>query len=73
MELIFSGICRHFKHSTGSLPILQLPVGSIPLGTWVPKVGDLNGQPLAMLRPNASLGAALLMFVQGDHSYGFTF
>jgi hypothetical protein len=65
----FSGICRHFKHSSGSLPILQLPIGSIPLGTWVPRVGDPNGQPLTMLRPNASLGAALSMFVQGDHSY----
>lgn len=52
----------------GSLPILQFPVGSIPLGTWVPKVGDPNGQPLAMLRPNASLGAALSMFIQGNYS-----
>jgi len=64
----FSGICRHFKHSLNSLPILQLQVGSIPLGAWMPKVGEPNGRPLAMLRPSASLGAALSMFVQGDHS-----
>ncbi|KAJ1380908.1 Immunoglobulin-like fold [Sesbania bispinosa] len=65
---ILKCICRHFKHSASSLPILQLPVGSIPLGTWVPKVGEPNGQPLAMLRPNASLGAALSMFVQAEVS-----
>jgi hypothetical protein len=65
---ILKCICRHFKHSAGSLPILQLPIGSIPLGTWVPRVGDPNGQPLAMLRPNASLGAALSMFVQANAS-----
>lgn len=69
----FSGICRHFEHSAGSLPILQLPIGSIPLGTWVPNVGDPNGQPLIRLRPNASLGDALSMFVQGDHSYVLKF
>nr|XP_025662489.1 sucrose nonfermenting 4-like protein isoform X2 [Arachis hypogaea] len=61
-------ICRHFKYSSGSLPILRSPIGSIPLGTRLPKVGELNGQPLAMLRPNASLGAALSMFVQAEVS-----
>lgn len=65
---ILKNICRHFKHSLSSLPILQLPVGSIPLGTWMPKVGDPNGRPLAMLSPNASVGAALSMFVQADVS-----
>ncbi|WJX18843.1 AMP-activated serine/threonine-protein kinase regulatory subunit [Trifolium repens] len=65
---ILKCICRHFKHSTGSLPILRLSIGSIPLGTWVPRVGDPNGQPLAMLRPNAFLGAALSMFVQANVS-----
>ncbi|XP_014518823.1 sucrose nonfermenting 4-like protein isoform X1 [Vigna radiata var. radiata] len=65
---ILKGICRHFKHSLSSLPILQHPVGSIPLGAWVPKVGEPNGRPLAMLRPTASLGAALSMFVQAEVS-----
>ncbi|KAK7397200.1 hypothetical protein VNO78_18367 [Psophocarpus tetragonolobus] len=65
---ILKGICRHFKYSFSSLPILQLPVGSIPLGTWMPKVGESNGRPLAMLRPSASLGAALSMFVQAEVS-----
>ncbi|QCD77751.1 sucrose nonfermenting 4-like protein [Vigna unguiculata] len=65
---ILKGICRHFKHSLSSLPILQHPVGSIPLGVWMPKVGEPNGRPLAMLRPSASLGAALSMFVQAEVS-----
>ncbi|XP_057439383.1 sucrose nonfermenting 4-like protein [Lotus japonicus] len=65
---ILKCICRHFKYSSSSLPILQIPIGSIPLGTWVPKVGEPNGQPFAMLRPNASLGAALSMFVQAGVS-----
>ncbi|GMI65351.1 homolog of yeast sucrose nonfermenting 4 [Hibiscus trionum] len=61
-------ICRHFKHSSSSLPILQQPICSIPLGTWVPKLGESNGQPLALLRPNASLGAALSLLIQADVS-----
>ncbi|CAI9102194.1 OLC1v1000426C1 [Oldenlandia corymbosa var. corymbosa] len=63
---ILKCICRNFKHSSGSLPILQQPICSLPLGTWVPKIGDSNGKPLAMLRPNASLNAALSLLVQGD-------
>lgn len=62
----FSGICRHFRHSSSSLPILQQPICAIPLGTWVPKIGESNRRPLAMLRPNASLTAALSLLVQGD-------
>ncbi|MBA0687389.1 hypothetical protein Goari_014933 [Gossypium aridum] len=61
-------ILRHFKHSSSSLPILQQPICSIPLGTWVPKIGESNGQSLAMLQPNASLGAALSLLVQADVS-----
>uniref|UniRef100_A0A5B6YS18 Putative sucrose nonfermenting 4-like protein isoform X1 n=1 Tax=Davidia involucrata TaxID=16924 RepID=A0A5B6YS18_DAVIN len=56
---ILKSICRHFRHSSSSLPILQQPICSLPLGTWVPKLGESNGQPFAMLRPNASLSAAL--------------
>ncbi|MBA0716651.1 hypothetical protein Golax_015464, partial [Gossypium laxum] len=63
---ILKCICRHFKHSSSSLPILQQPICSIPLGTRVPKIGESNCRPLAMLRPNASLGAALSLLVQGN-------
>ncbi|XP_061338054.1 sucrose nonfermenting 4-like protein [Gastrolobium bilobum] len=65
---ILKCICRHFEHSCGSLPILQLPIISIPLGTWAPKVGQSNKKPLAMLRPNASLGAALSLLIQAEVS-----
>ncbi|KAJ0079669.1 hypothetical protein Patl1_22604 [Pistacia atlantica] len=65
---ILKCICRHFKHSSGSLPILQQPISSIRLGTWVPQIGQANGRPFAMLRPNASLGAALALLVQAEVS-----
>ncbi|XP_010931609.1 sucrose nonfermenting 4-like protein isoform X2 [Elaeis guineensis] len=61
---ILKCICRHFRHSSSSLPILQQPVCKIPLGTWVPKIGDPNGCPLAMLRPTASLSSALSLLVE---------
>ncbi|XP_057961541.1 sucrose nonfermenting 4-like protein isoform X2 [Malania oleifera] len=65
---ILKCICRNFKHSSSSLPILQQPICSIPLGTWVPKIGESNRRPFAMLRPNASLSAALLLLVQAEVS-----
>ncbi|KAK4402184.1 Sucrose nonfermenting 4-like protein [Sesamum angolense] len=65
---ILKCICRHFKHSSSSLPILQQPISSFPLATWVPKIGESNGKPIAMLRPNASLGAALSLLVEADVS-----
>ncbi|KAI3950299.1 hypothetical protein MKW92_022789, partial [Papaver armeniacum] len=61
-------VCRHFRHSSSSLPILQQPICSIPLGTWVPEIGEPNGRPLAMLRPNAPLSAALSLLLQAQVS-----
>lgn len=65
---ILKCICRHFRHSSSSLPILQQPVCSIPLGTWVPKIGESSRQPLAILRPNATLSAALSLLIQAEVS-----
>lgn len=65
---ILKCICRHFKHSSSSLPILQKPICSIPLGTWVPRIGESGSRPLAMLRQNASLSAALSLLVEADVS-----
>ncbi|KAK2976046.1 hypothetical protein RJ640_024774 [Escallonia rubra] len=65
---ILKCICRNFRHSSSSLPILQQPICSIPMGTWVPKIGESSGQPFAMLRPNASLSAALSLLVQAEVS-----
>lgn len=64
-KLIFSGICRYFRHCASSLPILQLPICAIPVGTWVPKIGESTRRPLAMLRPSSSLASALNLLVQG--------
>ncbi|KAH8507319.1 hypothetical protein H0E87_009729, partial [Populus deltoides] len=44
------------------------PICSIPLGTWVPKTGEPNRRPFAMLRPNASLGAALSLLAHANVS-----
>lgn len=65
---ILKCVCRHFKHSASSLPVLHHPISSIRLGTWVPQIGESNGRPFAMLRPNASLGSALSMLVQAEVS-----
>ncbi|VFQ79235.1 unnamed protein product [Cuscuta campestris] len=59
-------ICRYFRHSPASLPILQMPINAIPLGTWVPKIGEPNPRPLAMLRPTDSLSAALDLLIQAQ-------
>ncbi|KAG2694806.1 hypothetical protein I3843_08G159000 [Carya illinoinensis] len=63
---ILKCIYRFFRHSLSSLPILQQPICSIPLGTWVPQIGE--SKPFAMLRPNASLSAALTLLVQAGVS-----
>ncbi|XP_057427316.1 sucrose nonfermenting 4-like protein [Lotus japonicus] len=65
---ILKHICRYFEHSHGFLPVLQLPVGSIPLGTWVQKMGESNIKPLAMLGPNDSLGAAMSLMIEAEVS-----
>ncbi|KAH6756211.1 sucrose nonfermenting-like protein [Perilla frutescens var. hirtella] len=65
---ILKCIYRFFKHSPTSLPFLQFPIGAIPVGTWVPKIGEPNRRPLAMLRPSASLSAALNLLLQAQVS-----
>ncbi|AES91833.2 putative CBS domain, immunoglobulin E-set [Medicago truncatula] len=61
-------ICRYFRSCSSSLPILQLPICAIPVGTWMPKIGETNRRPLATLRPNASLASALNLLVQAQVS-----
>ncbi|GMI80092.1 homolog of yeast sucrose nonfermenting 4 [Hibiscus trionum] len=65
---ILKCLCRYFKHCSGSLPILQLPIDAIPLGTWVPRIGESSSRPFAMLRPTAPLSSALNMLVQAQVS-----
>ncbi|GKU85486.1 hypothetical protein SLEP1_g159 [Rubroshorea leprosula] len=58
-------ICRYFRHCSGSLPILQLPICAIRVGTWVPKIGEPNNhRPVAMLRHSATLSSALNLLVE---------
>ncbi|XP_004508285.1 sucrose nonfermenting 4-like protein [Cicer arietinum] len=65
---ILKCICRYFRNCSSSLPILQFPICAIPVGTWVPKIGESNRRPLAMLRPNASLTSALSLLIQAQVS-----
>ncbi|XP_062084772.1 sucrose nonfermenting 4-like protein [Humulus lupulus] len=65
---ILKCICRHFRHASSSLPILQQPICAIPVGTWVPKIGEPSGRPFAMLKLNASLSDALSLLVQAEVS-----
>ncbi|KAL5712878.1 AMP-activated serine/threonine-protein kinase regulatory subunit [Ranunculus cassubicifolius] len=59
---------KHFRHSFNTLPIVQQPISSIPLGTWVPKLGESNRQPLTVLRRSASLASALSLLVEAQFS-----
>ncbi|WJX23662.1 AMP-activated serine/threonine-protein kinase regulatory subunit, variant 2 [Trifolium repens] len=65
---ILKCICRYFRNCFSSLPILQLPICAIPVGTWVPKIGESNRRPLAVLRPSSSLASALNLLVQAQAS-----
>ncbi|XP_038874428.1 sucrose nonfermenting 4-like protein isoform X2 [Benincasa hispida] len=65
---ILKCICRYFRHCSSLLPVLQLPIFAIPVGTWVPKIGESNRRPLAMLRPSASLSSALNLLIQAQVS-----
>ncbi|XP_021904908.1 sucrose nonfermenting 4-like protein [Carica papaya] len=65
---ILKCICRYFRNSASSLPVLQLPIWAIPVGTWIPKFGESNRRPLAILRHRASLSSALNLLVQAQVS-----
>ncbi|KAB1214028.1 Sucrose nonfermenting 4-like protein [Morella rubra] len=65
---ILKCICRYFRHCASSLPILQLPICAIPVGTWAPKIEESNRRSLAMLRPGDTLGSALNLLVQAQVS-----
>ncbi|RVX22070.1 Sucrose nonfermenting 4-like protein [Vitis vinifera] len=66
---ILKCICRYFRHSSNSLPVLQLPIFAIPVGTWVSEIGEANQRPLAKLHPSASLSSALSLLVQDAATY----
>uniref|UniRef100_A0A0C9RXK9 TSA: Wollemia nobilis Ref_Wollemi_Transcript_5696_3130 transcribed RNA sequence n=1 Tax=Wollemia nobilis TaxID=56998 RepID=A0A0C9RXK9_9CONI len=61
---ILKCICRHFRHASSSLPLLQLPISLLPLGTWIREIGEVGGRTLQMLQPNASLSDALSLLLE---------
>ncbi|XP_066346000.1 sucrose nonfermenting 4-like protein [Miscanthus floridulus] len=56
------------RRVTGKAAIHSNPTPRCAPFRWVPKIGDPNSRPLAMLRPNASLSSALNMLVQAGVS-----
>ncbi|XP_057866435.1 sucrose nonfermenting 4-like protein isoform X1 [Cryptomeria japonica] len=65
---ILKCICRHFRHASSSLPLMQQPISQVPTGTWIPEIGEVGGRPLQMLRPNASLNSALSLLLKAQVS-----
>ncbi|KAF8390767.1 hypothetical protein HHK36_025295 [Tetracentron sinense] len=65
---ILKHICRHFRHSPGTMPLLQQAVGSLPLGTWVPEIGRASGCQLTTLQPGAPLSSALSLLIEAQIS-----
>eukprot|EP00250_Pteridium_aquilinum_P013138 c21154_g1_i1 orf=691-1800(+) len=62
---ILNCLCRHFRHSIGTLPLLNQPIGSLPLGTWQ---GDTLDCHLVVLSAKMSLSTALKLLDQGGVS-----
>ncbi|CAI9754175.1 unnamed protein product [Fraxinus pennsylvanica] len=65
---ILKHVCRHFKHHIGYLPLLQQPIGYLPLGTWAREVGRASDRPLLTLRTNDSLDSALNLLLEAQIS-----
>lgn len=65
---ILKHICRHFRHSPGTLPLLQQPVGRLCLGSSMQKVGVSTSSRLTMLRPNDPLSSALTLLIEDQVS-----
>ncbi|XP_043724069.1 sucrose nonfermenting 4-like protein [Telopea speciosissima] len=65
---ILKYICRHFRHFPGTLPLLQIPVGRLPLGTWAPDIRTTNAYQLTTLQPNAPLSSALDFLIEAQVS-----
>ncbi|XP_031485446.1 sucrose nonfermenting 4-like protein [Nymphaea colorata] len=65
---ILKCICRHFRHSSSSLPILQQPICTLGFGTWAPTIDGSHEHHLATLKPSASLSSALSLLLQAEVS-----
>lgn len=65
---ILKCICRHLRHAASSMALLQQPIYVLPIGTWIPEIGNGGGRPLAMLRPIESLSSALSLLLEAHVS-----
>ncbi|CAA2971880.1 Hypothetical predicted protein [Olea europaea subsp. europaea] len=65
---ILKHVCRHFKHHIGYLPLLQQPIGYLPLVTWAREAGRASDRPLLTLRTNDSLDSALNLLLEAQIS-----
>ncbi|XP_060205346.1 sucrose nonfermenting 4-like protein isoform X1 [Lycium barbarum] len=66
---ILNHTCRHFRHSLDYLPLLQQPVGNLPLGTWAREVGGrASSRVLLTLHSRDLLGSALKLLIEGEIS-----
>jgi len=50
------------------MALLQQPIYVLPIGTWIPEIGNGGGRPLAMLRPIESLSSALTLLLEAHVS-----
>ncbi|KAJ8553527.1 hypothetical protein K7X08_024205 [Anisodus acutangulus] len=66
---ILKHVCRHFRHSLEYLPLLQQPVGNLPLGTWAREVGGrASSRVLLTLHSRDILSSALKLLIEGEIS-----
>ncbi|XP_010249337.1 PREDICTED: sucrose nonfermenting 4-like protein isoform X2 [Nelumbo nucifera] len=65
---ILKYICRHLRYSRGVLPLLQKPIGRLPLGAWVSEAGRANGCQLTTLQLDSPLSAALNLLIEAQIS-----
>ncbi|XP_027122763.1 sucrose nonfermenting 4-like protein isoform X2 [Coffea arabica] len=61
---ILKHICRHLRRHLEFLPLLQQPVGNLPLGTWAREIGKSGDRLLLTLRASEPLSSALNLLIQ---------
>lgn len=64
-------IHKHFEHRIGYLPLMQQPVGCLPVGSWIRDIG--GARELLTLLPHELLSGAFRLLLDGTYyiSYGW--
>lgn len=65
---ILKDICRHLRRHLEFLPLLQQPVGNLPLGTWAREIGKTSDRLPLTLRASEPLSSALNLLIQAHVS-----